>query len=131
MKLGVRVWILIVVLFLALLAIAPWKAFSEGVLIKSVEVNSTAFDQGLRQGQIIKAIDGQKVEMLADFADVMGEKNFSINNSLKTIVLTNQGEFILFSNTAPEITVSELPKTNIKTGLDLSGGSRALVKAKD
>jgi len=130
-KLGIRIWILIAVLFLALLSIAPWKSFSDGVLIKSVEANSTAFNQGLRQEQVIKAIDNQKIETILDFADVMGGKNFSINNSLKTIMTTNQGEFILFSDTAPEITVSELPKTNIKTGLDLSGGSRALVKAKD
>ena len=131
LKLGIRIWILIAVLLLALLAIAPWKALDNGVLIKSVEANSSAFDQGLRQGQTIKAIDNQKIETILDFAAIMGEKNFGNNASLKTIVLTNQGEFILFSDAAPEITVSELPKTNIKTGLDLSGGSRALVKAKD
>jgi len=131
MKLGLRIWILLFVLFLALLSIAPWKSLDDGVLIKSVEANSTTFEQGLRQGQVIKNIDGQKIETISDFASVVGEKNFSINNSIKTIVETNQGEFILFSDAAPEITVSELPNTNIKTGLDLSGGSRALVKAKD
>mgnify|MGYP001571536067 FL=1 len=131
MKLGIRVWILILVLLLALLSISPWKAFDKGVLVKSVEPNSTAFDQGLRKGQIIDSIDGKKTEKIGDFAGVIGEKNFSINNSLKTIIATDQGEFVLFSDSAPEITVSELPKSNIKTGLDLSGGSRAMVKAED
>jgi len=131
MKLGLRVWVLIFALFLALLAIAPWKSFDNGVLIKSVEINSTTFEQGLRQGQIINSIDGKKIETIEDFSQVIGGKNFSINNSIKTIISTNQGEFILFDDQAPEITVSQLPKTNLKTGLDLSGGSRAIVKAKD
>jgi len=129
MKLGVRIWILIIVLFLALLSIAPWKTFDSGILIKSVEINSSAFDQGLRQGQIIKSIDGKKVDTIGDFSEIIGEKNFSSN--VKTIIATDQGEFILFSDATPEITVSELPKSNLKTGLDLSGGSRAFVKAKD
>jgi len=131
MKLGLRIWILIVVLFLALLSIAPWKFFDNGVLIKSVEVNSSAFEQGLRQGQIINSIDNQKVETIQDFSEVMGEKNFSSNQSIKTIISTNEGEFVLFDNKVPEITVSLLPNSNLKTGLDLSGGSMAIVKAKD
>jgi len=130
MKLGLRIWILIVVLFLALLAIAPWKSFDNGILIKSVEVNSSTFEQGLRQGQTINSIDGQKIETIQDFSQIIGEKNFS-NGSIKTIISTDQGEFILFSDAVPEITVSQLPKSNLKTGLDLSGGSRAIVKAKD
>ena len=130
MKLGLRVWILIFALFLALLSIAPWKSFDNGVLIRSVEVNSSAFEQGLRQGQVINSIDGRKVETIEDFSQIMGEKNFS-NTSIKTLILTNQGEYILFDNKAPEITVSQLPKSNLKTGLDLSGGSKAIVKAED
>ena len=131
MKLGLRLWILIIVLLLSLLSIAPWKMFDKGVSIKSVEANSTAFNQGLKQGQTIEFVDGKKIDTLSDFSRIISEKNFSSNNSMKTVIITNQGEFILFSDSAPEITVSELPKSNIKTGLDLSGGSRALVKAKD
>ncbi len=130
MKLGLRVWILLFALLLALLAIAPWKALENGILIRSVESNSTTFEQGLRQGQIIKAIDGKKIETIQDFSRVISAKNFS-NTSLKTVISTDQGEFILFDDQAPEITVSALSKTNLKTGLDLSGGSRAIVKAKD
>ncbi len=130
MKVGLRVWILLLALFLALLAIAPWKSLDNGVLIRSVEINSSAFEQGLRQGQVINSIDGQEVETVEDFSKIMSEKNFS-NGSIKTLVSTNQGESILFDDEAPEITVSQLPKSNLKTGLDLSGGSRAIVKAKD
>jgi len=130
MKLGLRVWILILVLFLSLLAIAPWKVFNKGVLVKSVEVNSTTFEQGIRQGQIITEIDGQKVKTIEDYSRIINAKNFS-NTSIKTTISTNQGEFILFDNKPPEIIISSLPKSNLKTGLDLSGGSRAIVKAKD
>lgn len=130
MKLGLRLWILIIVLFLALLALAPWKAFDKGVLIKSVEQNSTTFEQGLKAGQVIKEIDGQKVENIDSFSNIMSQKNYS-GEIIKTTILTDQGEFILFSENPAEITVSSLPKSNLKTGLDLSGGARALVKAKD
>jgi len=130
MKLTLRIWILIVALFLVLLVIAPWKVLDNGVVIKSVELNSTSFEQGLRQGQIIKSIDGEKVNTIDDFSRIISGKNYS-GESIKTIITTNAGEFVLFSNETPEVTVSSLPKSNIKTGLDLSGGSRALVKAKD
>ncbi|MEX2017035.1 MAG: hypothetical protein WD876_01010 [Candidatus Pacearchaeota archaeon] len=137
MKISIRIWILIAVLFLALLAISPWNALEKGVVIKSVETNSTAFEQGLKQGQIITAIDGIKVDNFNDFSGIMSEKNYSqilnVTNasSIKTTFTTNQGTFIHYSHNTPEITVAEIPKSNIKTGLDLSGGSRALVKAQD
>lgn len=131
MKLGIRVWVLIIALFLSLLSIAPWKAFDDGVIIKTVEANSTAFNQGIKQGQIIQNIDGNTIDSLEDYSAIMNAKNFSNASSVKTIILTDQGEFILFSQTLPEITVSQLPSSNLKTGLDLSGGARAIVKAKD
>src|SRR3972149_8687085 len=123
MKLGLRVWILLIVLFLSALAIIPLNVFEKGVLIRSVEANSSAFEQGLRQGQIISSIDGKEVSNFEDFSLILSQKNYS-NESIKTIIPTDQGEFILFSNKIPEITVSDIPKTNIKTGIDLSGGSR-------
>lgn len=130
MKIGLRIWILIIVLLISFLAIAPWKALEKGVMIKSVEVNSSAFESGLRQGQIISSIDGELIDNLDDFSKIISEKEYS-NSKIKTTILTDKGEFILFSNNSPEITVSDIPKSNIKTGLDLSGGSRALIKAKD
>ncbi len=130
MKLGIRVWILVIVLLLSLLSIQPWKSFESGVLIKNVEPNSSAFDEGLRQGQIISSIDGKEIKNLEDFSKIISEKNYS-NKNVKTSFVTDDGEFILFSQTKPELTVSEIPASNIKTGLDLSGGSRALIQAKD
>jgi preprotein translocase subunit SecD len=124
-----KIWLWLVFLVLALVSIFITPHFLQtGLLIQSVEQNSTAFDQGLRQGQVITKIDGIKVTNLADFNNILQEK-FLSNTSVKTTITTDQGEFIIYSTTAPEITVSKLPSTNIKTGLDLSGGTRALVKA--
>ncbi|MEM3091169.1 MAG: site-2 protease family protein [Candidatus Pacearchaeota archaeon] len=130
MKIGLRIWILIITLFLSLLAIQPWKVFDSGIIIKSVEPNSTAFSQGLRSGQIIKSIDGKVINSVEEYAEIISKKNYA-NQSIKTTILTDKGEFILFSNKPPEIIVSETPKSNIRAGLDFAGGSRALVKAKD
>lgn len=132
MKLGWKVWVLIILLIFSFLSIfgLPPTFLQKGVIITSVESNSTAFDQGLRQGQIITSVDGIKIINLEDFSEVLKDKYLS-NESIKTTFTTKDSEFILFSNQAPEITVAEVPNTNIKLGLDLAGGSRALIKAKD
>ena len=127
-----RIWILLIVVALSLLAVfgSPLNFFQKGVLVTSVEQNSTIFDQGLKKGQIITEIDGQKIESLEDYLKIIQSK-FDFNESVKTILKTKDSEIILFSKNPPQITVSEIPKTNIKTGLDISWGSRALVKAQE
>ena len=129
MKLGFKIWLLIIILILSLISIFITPNFlQEGVLIVSVDSNSTAFEQGLRQGQIITAIDGEEITSLEGFTNTFQGK-YDSNQSVKTTILTKNSEVILFSKEAPKITVSEVPKTNIKLGLDLAGGSRALIKA--
>ncbi len=131
-KLTWKIWLLIIVLGLSFLSIfgLPPTFFQKGVLITSIESNSTAFEQGLRQGQIIIGIDGQEINNLEDFTKIIQGK-FDSNESVKTVFKTKDSEIILFSKQAPNITVLEIPKTNIKMGLDLVGGSRALVQAQD
>ena len=132
MKFTWKIWLLIVVLILSLLVISgfPPTFLSKGVLVTSVEKNSTAFEQGLRLGQIITYIDDKKINTLEDFSNVLAGK-YNSNEDVKTIIKTKDSEIILFSKEPPQITISDIPKTNIKTGLDLSGGARALVEAKD
>ena len=128
MKITWRIWILIFVLMTALLIISP--KFDKGVLIKSVEKNSTEFNSGLRQSMIITSINGQKIDNLEDYTNSINTI-FPLKNKTKITVNAENSEFILFTDEELKITVSEIPKTKIKTGLDLSGGSRALVKAQD
>lgn len=123
---------MIVILALSVISIfgVPPTFFEKGVVIKSVGLNSTAFDQGLRQGQIITFIDGKSISNSDDYAKTLSGK-FISNESVKTIVTTKNSEFVLFSSNPPEIIVSDVSKSNLKLGLDLAGGARALVKAQD
>ncbi|MEK6872943.1 MAG: preprotein translocase subunit SecD [Nanoarchaeota archaeon] len=128
MKLTWRIWILIFVLMIALLIISP--KFDKGVVIKSVEKNSTVYNAGLRQSMIITSINGEKINNLDDYTKSISSI-FPVQNKTKITISTKDSEFILFTDEELRITVSDTPKTKIKTGLDLSGGSRALVKAQD
>jgi preprotein translocase subunit SecD len=129
-KLTWKIWLLIIVLALSFLALFPFTFFQDGVLVTSVEPNSTAFEQGFRADQIITAIDGEKVENVEDFSALFQGK-FTSNQTTKMIFSTQDSQIIYFSNQTPEITVSELSKTKVKLGLDLVGGARALIQAED
>ena len=131
LKLTWKIWLLIIILILSLTSIFITPTFLQtGVLITSVETNSTAFDQGLRKGQVITGIDNQKISGIEDFSTMMKEK-FASGEKIKTTFTIEKKEYIIYSNAPPKMTVSEIPKTNIKLGLDLVGGSRALVQAQD
>jgi preprotein translocase subunit SecD len=126
-----KIWLLAIVLVLSLLAIfGGIPTFQKGVFIASVEPNSTALEQGLRQGQVILEVDGNKISSLEDFTASLQGK-FNNNESVKTIIKTEDAEVILFSKTPPAITIAEISPTNLKLGLDLAGGARALVQAQD
>lgn len=130
-KFSARIWILIIVVLLCLLAIFGNPIPKDGVVVKSVDKDSQAFDEGLRQGNIITKIDGIPIENLASFTEVVTSK-FPSSESIKTVITIDDGtEFTLFSNSSPQITVANIPKTNLQLGLDLSGGARALVQAED
>ncbi len=130
-KLTWKIWIWLILLVLSLLAIFynPNYSFQKGVLVTSVEQNSSAFEQGLRTGQIITAIDGKIIANTQDFSKIVQDK-FSSNQTVKTTITTKNSEYVTYSNKL-SLTVSDLPKTNLKLGLDLSGGARALVQAED
>jgi len=129
-KLTWKIWLLIIVLALSLLSIFGSASFQKGVLITSVEENSTAFEQGLRKGQIITEINSNKISNLEDFTNAFQGK-FENNQSEKIIFILDKTEIILYTNKLPQITVSNVPSTNLKLGLDLAGGSRAIVQAQD
>lgn len=130
-KFTLKIWILIIVLVLSLISIFVTSTFlQKGVLITSVESNSTAFEQGLRQGQVITEIDGQEIISVEDFSSIIQQK-FNSNESIKTTFKIKNEEYIFYSRIPPEIIVSKIPQTNVKMGLDLAGGSRALVQAQN
>ncbi len=131
-KLTPRIWILIIFLVLSLISIfsLPPTFLQKGVLIISVEPNSTAYNIGLRENQIITSIDSMKINSIDDFSNYIQTK-FIGNSSVRVDFITNEGDFVYYSNSLPEITISKIPPTRLKLGLDLVGGARALIKAKN
>lgn len=128
-KLGWKIWLLIIIVLGSLLAIFPLD-FDKGVEIVSVEQNSTAFELGLRSGQVITGLDGEAVKTFEDYSRIMSEK-FPADEKVKLIITTKGNEFVYYGEEAPEISVKDIEKTRIKTGLDLSGGARALVTTEE
>lgn len=129
-----RIWLLIIVVLFALASIfsIPPMFLKNGVQISSVEQNSTIFEQGLREGMVLESINGKTIETIDDYIKAMQE--FSQNTQkTKLTIQTNQIEIIgLFEpSIAEQIRVEELPNTRLTTGLDLQGGTRALVGAEN
>lgn len=124
-----KLWILIVAIAAALLFIAPWGFLQKGVVIIGVEKNSTEAASGLASGMIIQEINGNKINSPADYAAVIS-KLFLENSSeeVKLVIKTSNAQIIFSTLTAPIIEVSSIPVSKIKTGLDLSGGARALIR---
>lgn len=127
MKLSWRVWLLIICIGLSILAIKP--SFESGVVVKSVELNTTLYDSGLRAGEIIKSINGITIDNKAQYANVTGTL-FVNNESIRVDVKTGKGEYTFLANTL-DLTIDDVPMTKIQTGLDLRGGARALVQPEE
>lgn len=132
MKLTFKVWLLIVSLVFALLFIfgLPPKFFQSGVTVTGVDSNSTLFNQGLRIGQTIVSINGQAVTNINSYSSALNKYYIPGTNS-KLVFKTNAGEYTFYGKELPNLTVEDIPKTNLKLGLDLAGGARALVKAQN
>jgi len=119
--------ILFFILIFVFIFLITSSSFQKGVVISSIDQNSTFFLEGLKKGMIITAINGNPVNNFDDFSKQVTLITPSLNNR-KIDIQTNSGDFIIFTNQTIDFVVSNIPKTNLKTGLDLSGGSRAIVK---
>src|SRR3989338_8179260 len=113
-----KIWLLLLVLALSLISIIglPPMFMQKGVVITNIDSNSTAFSQGLREGQIIISIDGRQIKTIEDFSSIV-ESKFSVNETIKWDIVTSGLEAIFLTDKSPVITVSPHPKTNLKFGL--------------
>ncbi|MDO8516828.1 MAG: hypothetical protein Q7S33_01775 [Nanoarchaeota archaeon] len=131
MKITIKMWIMITCILLAIISIfsIPPTFMEKGVLVKSVDKNSSIFEKGLRSGEIITQINNQKIDTLADYSKSM--EIFADNQTHRLEITTKSNSIIdLFSPLIiQDIEVTNIPKTKIKTGLDLQGGARALITA--
>ena len=134
MRITFRIWILIVVVLLSLISVfgIPPQVLQKGLLITSVDPNSTLFQDGLREGMILQSINGQEITSMEDYAQAMSViTNLEENQTGKLEILTDKIEVInLYDKTTIEsIALEKISLTKIKTGLDLRGGARAFIKA--
>lgn len=125
MKITWRVWFLLICIVLSILAINP--SFQSGVIVKSVEKNSEIYAQGLRAGEKIELINMDEIKTIEDYNSVMSSI-FTNSEQKRISITTDKNTYIFLTNQTPEIDVSNIPKTRLKTGLDIQGGARALVK---
>jgi preprotein translocase subunit SecD len=126
-----KIWLWIAVFILALISIFITPTFlQKGVIIREISQNSSALEQGLKLGDVITNINGQEIKNVEDFLKAVQEKE-NTNEKVKTIITTKKAEYTIFSDQPLGISVSNLPTSNLKLGLDLAGGSRAFIEAED
>ncbi len=129
MKLTWRIWLLIIALVLSILLIFNIQGFtSDGVYAKHIDNNSTAYTSGLKQGEIITAVNGNKIANVEEYSQQINFLFKTQNTSQKIVLDTLENQYVFFSDSVPKISVENIPKTRLKAGLDLQGGSRALVE---
>ncbi|MEM4245340.1 MAG: site-2 protease family protein [Candidatus Nanoarchaeia archaeon] len=93
----------------------------ENLTIKTAETYTN-----LEMNMEVIAINGVKVtnstELKEEINKILPQKKISI--------VTNKGEYTYLTRGKPEITVGEARKSNLKQGLELSGGTRVLLEPK-
>lgn len=109
MKIGFRIWLLIILVLLAIITIINPKAFSGNVMVKEIQENSSAFYAGISAGEIIREINGIKIRSIDDYAKAVSMLDFpSVNFTVKTDKGTFTYEsktldFVLANNTIVEV----------------------------
>jgi preprotein translocase subunit SecD len=125
MKFTIRIWILIIAIVFSLLAIKP--GFSSGIIVASIEPNSTLSEQGISTGESILSINGQNINSILDYSQITSNLIHD-GKEKKVEVTTNKNTYIALINDSLGIKVEQSPRSRIQTGLDLRGGTRALVQ---
>ena len=123
-----RVLILIFFILISLLVIKP-VTNTEGVAIRSVDTNSSAAFAGISVPQNaqptdyerILDINGDKIISLEDYSDAIE------TDEQKLTITTNKGTYVLLNENIG-ITVGKPASNNIIKGLELQGGTRALIQ---
>ena len=130
-----RVIILIILIILSVIFINP-VFNTDGVAIRSVEINSSSYNNGMivpvnanpRDREIIHFINDRPVSNVSDFSRIT--ENLRENDTVKITTDKKQYAFIL-ENDNLGVSVSEPATTNLRKGLDLEGGSRVILKPVD
>lgn len=124
MKLGWRIWLLLVCLVISLIALRP--SFEQSIVITGIDTSSPYYTEGLRTGMTLVSLEGKPLVTLGDYQQILSSLTFTERQRID--ITTDAGSFIVYTNHTPDFSVGEKPHTRLKLGLDLRGGARALVK---
>ena len=107
--------------------------FQKGLVIEDIRVNSSIYEAGLRGDMVIININGNIIKNFSNYVDSLSSYSSLADNETKKIIIkTKEGNEIIAlvdNNISDQISVEEISKTTIKTGMDIRGGVRALVTA--
>ena len=125
---SIRVIILILFILIALIAIHP-STNNEGVSIRSVDTNSSAAFAGISVAlnaqptsyERILEINGNKINSLSDYSSAIE------SDEEKLFITTNRGSYTLLNENIG-LVVDKPASNNILKGLELQGGTRALIQ---
>jgi len=129
-----RVILMLIFIVLAIISIYP-NPTKEGVAIRNIQVNSSAALAGIEnpkpasspmKREVISAINNIPIRSLEDYFDVTS----SLSPNTSITVRTEKAVYSLrLKNTTDlGLEVYPAPKTNIRKGLDLQGGTRVLIE---
>ncbi|MDD5133586.1 MAG: preprotein translocase subunit SecD [Candidatus Nanoarchaeia archaeon] len=137
MKLGklFKNWRMIVlILFLLFSYIVINPQFGEkGVVIKSVELNSTSYLAGMvspspstvqTKLETIKSVNGNTITNLQEYSKALD----TIKDGEIIRLTTDKREYAFMKTNYSGLTVANKPFSNIKKGLELAGGTRVLIQ---
>jgi len=200
MKITFKIWILIICVVAAIFAINPFNYMEDGVVIKSIGVDSPESFEGFAKGEVIKTINGKEITSPQDYNDYVDEifggisqvnwsiltengtftyesfalgfdldENLTITSlsqeaaqsgleeqlhvfevneqelmdqtsfyalkneeepKVRVDIKTNKDSYV-FLTPSLSFSVAKIPKTNLRAGLDIAGGSKALVKPEE
>ncbi len=121
-----RIWLLIIVVFGAILAVGL-KAYPYGR--NAVEIVYFSDDSPVRgvleQGMLITAVNGNPVRNIEDWNSLtMGLKG-------QVTLKANGKDYEFYVNESLGIDVVDIERTNLNFGLDLRGGTRIVLKPKE
>jgi len=130
-----RIILLVLFLLFAYISIDP-KLSVEGVAIKYVELNSSASIAGMKTPlenipetklELIKSINSKTISDVKEYSNIVS----GIEEGEKVKIITNKGTYNFLKKEDIGISVKKAATSNIKKGLELAGGTRAVLKPEE
>jgi preprotein translocase subunit SecD len=133
-----RIWLLIIALVFAVVAINP-HPFVEGVAIRAVVKDSPAYQVNMSgpspqampvSRERIIEMNSRPIENKDDYYNVLS----SLRENQSIYIKTDRAEYFIpqveYRNDTPYLGLSvyDAPTTNLRQGLDLEGGTRAILR---